>query len=510
MSKLKNLAKETVIYGFSSIVGKFLNWCLVPFYTYVLPNPGEYGVVTNIYAWSALLIAILTYGMETGFFRYASTQKDEDGVNCVYTTTLTSLCMTSTAFLVLLFFVERPLASILGYGAHPEYIGILFGIVAIDAINCIPFSYLRLKQRPVMFMVIKIASILVNILFNVFFLLACPRIYAVHPTWLDWFYAPGQEILFIFVANLISTAFTTVLLLPFILGRRWRFDGQLLRRMLRYSWPLLLLSVAGIMNQSIDKIIFPLIYPDVEVGRAELGIYGACFKIAMVMMMFTYAFRFAYEPFVFSKNKDRDSRQTYADAMKYFVITSLLILLGIVAYLDVLGLLIEAKYRIGLRVVPIVLTTYLFQGVFYNLSMWYKLTDKTIYGAIFSLVGLAVTLALDLIFIPKFSYMACAWASFVSFALVMLASYFIGQKYFPVRYDLRRIGIYVALAGVLLACMLLVRLDNVWLNLLWRNLLLAPFLLYLLKTDLPLRQMLALQRHQSQASTDKENIRQNQ
>ena len=293
MAGLKQLAKETAIYGLSSIVGKFLNWCLVPLYSYVLADASEYGIVTNLYAWTALVIIILTYGMETGFFRFVNEDKESTPSalgarppktggqypqpNRVYSTTLTSLAVTSTVFAVLCLLFQQNVADAMGYGAHPEFIAMLGVAVAMDAFDSIPFSYLRYKNRPLTFAALKLFMIFMNIACNLFFLVGCPLIMDWKPELIDWFYNPSYGVGYIFVSNVISTASVTLALLPFVFVGKWTFDWSLLKRMLRYSLPLLLLGIAGIMNQTVDKIIFPMVYPDAEEGMRQLGIYGASF-----------------------------------------------------------------------------------------------------------------------------------------------------------------------------------------------------------------------------------------
>ena len=271
-----------------------------------------------------------------------------------------------------------------------------------------------------------------------------------------------------------------------MLVEKWKFDGVLLRKMLAYSLPLLALGIVGIMNQTIDKIIFPFLFEDRIEGNAQLGIYGACFKVAMVMMMFTQAFRFAYEPFVFAKNKDKDSTSSYADIMKFYVIVSLLIFLGMIFYLDLLKWIIREDYWEGLVVVPIVLISYLFQGVYFNLSLWYKLTDKTHFGAYLSAIGLIVNTLLIVVFVPKYGYIAAAWASLVSYLLIMLLSYFIGQKHLYVRYDIKSMFIYFVLALLLYGISLWITTENQLINYMVRTVLLSLFVLYAIKKDISL------------------------
>ena len=455
--QMKILAKETAIYGVSSIVGKFLNWMLVPLYTYVLQQQSDYGIVTNLYAWTALLLVILTYGMETGFFRFAN--KEGENAQTVYSTSLIALFTTSLLFAVACVVCQVPIANALGYPAHSEFIALLGIVVAMDAFASIPFAYLRYKKRPLQFAALKLLFVFLNIVLNLFFLVLCPKIqdWGIISAWYNADYGVG----YVFVANILATGIQTLCLLPAV-GEGFRslgvqefrssgvFSWGLLKQMLRYSLPLLVLGVCGIMNQTLDRILFPFFYDGAD-AQAQLGIYGACFKVAMVMMMFTQAFRYAYEPFVFAKHKDRESVEAYADAMKYYIIFSYMILLGMIFYLDLLKFIIAPSYWEGLKIVPIVLWTYIFQGVYFNLSFWYKLTDKTQWGAYFSLIGVVITFGLQAIFVPRIGYVASAASSTVCYLVIMLLSYFIGRKHLEIPYDLRRIGIYTLLVVTLLA-----------------------------------------------------------
>lgn len=455
---MKILAKETAIYGVSSIVGKFLNWLLVPLYTYVLQQQSDYGIVTNLYAWTALLLVILTYGMETGFFRFAN--KEGENSQTVYSTSLIALFTTSLLFALACVIWRIPIANALGYPTHSEFIALLGIVVAMDAFASIPFAYLRYKKRPLQFAILKLLFVFLNIALNLFFLVLCPKIqdWTIISSW----YNPDYGVGYVFVANIIATAIQTLCLLPSMIEGfrnepkainqepRTIFSWQLLRQMLRYSLPLLVLGVCGIMNQTLDRILFPFFYDGAD-AQAQLGIYGACFKVAMVMMMFTQAFRYAYEPFVFAKHKDKKSVEAYADAMKYYIIFSYMILLGMIFYLDLLKFIIAPSYWEGLKVVPVVLWTYIFQGVYFNLSFWYKLTDKTQWGAYFSIIGVVITFALQAIFVPRIGYMASASSSTVCYLVIMLLSYFVGRKHLEIPYDIRRIGIYTLIVVTLLA-----------------------------------------------------------
>ena len=456
--QMKILAKETAIYGMSSIVGKFLNWMLVPLYTYVLQQQSDYGIVTNLYAWTALLLVILTYGMETGFFRFAN--KEGENPQTVYSTSLITLFTTSLLFAVACVLWQTPIATALGYPAHAEFIAMLGIVVAMDAFASIPFAYLRYKKRPLQFAILKLLFVFLNIILNLFFLVLCPKIqdWSIIASW----YNPNYGVGYVFVANIMATGIQTLFLLPTIgegfrrnresgIGNRGQvFSWDLLKQMLKYSLPLLVLGICGIMNQTLDRILFPFFYAG-EDAQTQLGIYGACFKVAMVMMMFTQAFRYAYEPFVFAKHKDRESVAAYADAMKYYIIFSYMILLGMVFYLDLLKFIIAPSYWEGLKIVPIVLWTYIFQGVYFNLSFWYKLTDKTQWGAYFSIIGVLITFGLQVVFVPRIGYMASALSSTVCYLVIMLLSYLVGRKHLIIPYDLRRIGIYTLVVLTLLA-----------------------------------------------------------
>ena len=469
-NSMKSLAKDTAIYGLSSIIGKFLNYLLVPLYTYVLARTDDYGIVTNLYAWTALLLVILTYGMETGFFRFAN--REDYDAKSVYKTAYITLLSTSTLFAVLCVLFQGSISVVLGYPGHSEFIAMMAVTVAIDAFACIPFAYLRYQKRPLVFAALKLLFVVLNIGFNILFLVVLGK----------------NDVFYVFLSNILATTIQTLCLLPFTMPRGGYFEGAVLKEMLRYSLPLLVLGVAGIMNQTLDRILFPYLYTG-EDAQAQLGIYGACFKVAMVMMMFTQAFRYAYEPFVFAKHKDRQSVEAYADAMKYYIIFSYLILLGVIFYLDIFRYIVSSAYWEGLKIVPVVLWTYVFQGIYFNLSFWYKLTDETKWGAYFSLIGLVITLVLQIVGVPLVGYWASCGSSLVCYFVIMLLSYFIGQKKAPIPYDLKRIGGYTALTLGLLAIYYVLRLHtslNMWIMMGIGTLLIALYLIVMTRRDFPL------------------------
>ena len=468
---MKSLAKDTAIYGLSSIIGKFLNYLLVPLYTYVLARTDDYGIVTNLYAWTALLLVILTYGMETGFFRFAN--REDYDAKSVYKTAFLTLLSTSTLFALLVVVFQQPIAAGMGYSGHESFITMMAITVALDAFACIPFAYLRYQKRPIRFAVLKLLFVVLNIGFNLLFLVVLGL----------------NDVFYVFLSNILATIIQTLCLLPFTLPKGGHYDAQILKQMLRYSLPLLVLGVAGIMNQTLDRILFPYLYTGAD-AQAQLGIYGACFKVAMVMMMFTQAFRYAYEPFVFAKHKDRQSVEAYADAMKYYIIFSYLILLGVIFYLDIFRYIVSSAYWEGLQIVPVVLWTYVFQGVYFNLSFWYKLTDETKWGAYFSLIGLAITLVLQVVGVPLIGYWASCGSSLVCYFVIMLLSYFIGQKKAPIPYDIKRILLYTSLTIGLLAVYYAIRLyyiHNMWILMAIGTVLLTVYLVILCKLDFPIK-----------------------
>ena len=470
MSEMKSLAKDTAIYGLSSIIGKFLNYLLVPLYTYALARVDDYGIVTNIYAWTALLLVLLTYGMETGFFRFVN-REDYDAPS-VYKTAFLTLLTTSAFFALMVYVFRQPIANLLGYADHSEFVAMMFVTVAVDAFACIPFAYLRYQKRPMVFAALKLLFVVLNIAFNLLFLVVLKK----------------NDVFYVFLSNILATGIQTLCLLPFTMPKGGRFDASVLKEMLRYSLPLLVLGVAGIMNQTLDRILFPYLYTGAD-AQAQLGIYGACFKVAMVMMMFTQAFRYAYEPFVFAKHKDRQSVEAYADAMKYYIIFSYLILLGVIFYLDIFRYIGASAYWEGLKIVPVVLWTYVFQGIYFNLSFWYKLTDETKWGAYFSLIGLGITLVLQVVGVPLIGYWASCGSSLVCYFIIMLLSYFIGQRKAPIPYDLSSIGQYTVLTLGLLAVYYALRLyyiHNMWLLMAIGTVLIAIYLYVLTRKDFPL------------------------
>lgn len=470
MGKLKTIAKDTAIYGLSSIVGRFLNYLLVPLYTAQLSAAsGGYGIITNMYAYVALILVILTFGMETTYFRF--TNKSHTDSEVVYSTTLISVGSISALFAALVLIFITPISQVMGYGDHPEYVWVMALTVAIDAFLCIPFAHLRQEKKAIKFAALKLLNIVVSILLNVIYF-----------AWMD-----GKDVGYAFYINLVCTVMLALCLITEYTGFRWVFDRQLLRSMLSYSWPILVLGIAGILNQTADKMLFPYIYKDDDMLE-QLGIYGACSKIAMIMAMITQAFRFAYEPIVFSGVKDKGQREMYEQAMKYFIIFTLLAFLMVVGYIDILKYIVRnPDYWVGLKVVPVVMAAEIMMGIYFNLSFWYKLIDKTIWGAWFSGIGCVVLLAVNFLFVPKYGFMACAWGGVAGYGVAMVTSYIVGQKYYPLNYPLKEIAYYTIFAVVAFVVMMLLREHlSMWLSIVCNTGFIVLFVGMIIKKDLPL------------------------
>ena len=500
-SGMKVLAKDTAVYGLSSIVGRFLNYLLVPLYTNVISaESGGYGIVTNLYAYVALILVFLTFGMETTFFRFAN--KEDENPHQVFRTALGIVTTLSVIFLAIVFLFISPIAHIIGYDGDTEklYIQIMACVVALDAIQAIPFSYLRYKGKAIKFATLKLLFIAMNIGLNLFVFVGLGF----------------TDVYYVFFLNLVCTGFITFFFIPELVAEfknhgsiasdaaAMQAEGSaaqgswvsLCKRMLSYSWPILVLGIAGILNQTADKMLFPLVYPDPREAQVQLGIYGACVKIAMIMAMITQAFRYAYEPIVFrlsgkrgdntdsNGSAEEKSKATQARAMKFFLMGTLFAFLCVVGYMPLLQYIIGEDYRAGLRVVPIVMVAEIMMGIYFNLSFWYKLIDKTIWGAWFSLAGCTVLVAVNVLFIPQYSYMACAWGGVAGYGTAMVLSYLVGQRKYPIDYDLKTLGVYVSLTVVLYYVMTDVSalLPTIW-QLLSNTLLIALFILYLIKTE---------------------------
>ncbi len=436
-----------MVYGLGTIVPRLLNYLLLtPFYTRIL-SISEYGTITELYSYTAFLMVFLTYGMETAFFRYAGSSNNS---NKAFTTSLISLCSTAFLFIIFIFSFSHPIADVIRYSNHSEYIIFIGLIVAIDAVSSIPFARLRYQNKAKRFAVLKIINVVVNITCNFLFFIIFPALIKKPEfSFLSAVYSPDIGVGYAFISNLIASAVTFILLVPDIFSIKFNFDAKLLKQMLVYAFPLLIVGGAGMINEVSDKFLLKYLLPKGVNAMQQIGIYGANYKIAVLMTIFIQMFKYAAEPFFFKQAGTQNSKAIYADVMKYFVAFGLLIFLGVTLYIDIFKHFIDAKFYSGLRIVPIVLLANLFLGIFYNLSVWYKINNLTKYGAYIALFGAAITLIINFAFIPQFGYMASAWATFICYFTMMIVSYLLGRKFYCVSYDIKSILIFMSSALVI-------------------------------------------------------------
>lgn len=441
--QLKKLAGQTVIYGFSSVLGRLLNYLLVPLYTRLF-LPEVYGIVTELYAYVTFLLILLTYGMETGLFRFGN---DKQNFNKVYSSILFSLSVTSSLFIIIVLVFLEPIASAMQYSEHPEYILWMALIVALDAFTSIPFARLRLENKAWKFAIIKLINICTNIGFNLFFLIYCPKLLNSNPdSFILNIYSPNIGVGYVFISNLLANIITLIILLPEIFNVKIKVDFKLLKTILKYSLPLLVAGFAGMINETLDRVMLKHLVPEELNPMAQLGIYGANYKLAVLMTLFIQMFRYAAEPFFFQNKNESNARQLYAKATKYFIIFGLMIFLGVMFYIDIIKYFISPNYHEGLKVVPILLIANLFLGIFFNFSIWYKLNDMTKYGAWLAIFGAVITIVLNLVLVPIYGYVGAAWATLVCYFLMTLLSFYWGQKYYKVPYEVGNAVFYFVLA----------------------------------------------------------------
>ena len=460
MNPLKKLASQTAVYGLSSVVGRLLNYLLVPLYTrYFLP--AEYGVVTELYAYVAFLVVLLTYGMETAFFRFS---KKEESTK-VYSTTLISLLISSVVFVGLIFLNSSAISEWLGYSNHPEYIQFFALIIGMDAVSSISFAKLREQDKAMRFAFIRVLNIIVNVGFNLYFIVY-------------------QEygIAYIFIANLLASVITLIMLFPEMLSSSWVFDKKLWKKMMIYALPLLIAGLAGMTNETIDRILLKHLLPNTDIAASELGLYGAFYKLSIIMILFIQTFRFAAEPFFFAQEKEGNGRKIYADVMKYFTIIMVIIFLGVTIFYDAIKGFLGSEYHDdrGFLVVSILLLANLFLGIYYNLSIWYKLTEKTKYGAYLSIFGAIITLSLNFTLIPVLGFVGCAWATLICYFSMTVASYYIGKRHFSVPYQVKRIALYLFVTLCIYFCIYFTNL-NMWIN----SLFLLGFVIFVYRLEKP-------------------------
>ncbi|MBP3253606.1 MAG: oligosaccharide flippase family protein [Bacteroidales bacterium] len=465
MSDIKKLAGQTAVYGVPTIVGRFLNYFLVPLYTYNIATQ-DYGMVSELYAYVAFLMILLTYGMETAFFRF-SQDNDKDKV---FNTAMLSLLCSTSLFLIVTFVCLKPITAAMEYQGHPSYIVLFLLILAVDALKAIPYALLRRENRPKRFALIKTTDIFSNIIFNLFFIALCPVLYRQKHAWITSWFNPNDLVFYIFLSNLIACVIAMVMLLPEYKKFRFDADLQLLKKMLSYGFPVMIGGLAGMVNETFDRIALKHLVnvPEDLTDQAQIsqwkmsqiGIYGACYKLSVVISLFIQAFKFAAEPFFFSKMKKDNAKQSYSSVMTAFVIFLCFVFLVVMGYIDIFKYFMGSQYRQGISVVPVLLMANIFLGIYYNLSIWYKVTDKTKWGAVISIIGAVITLAGNYLLVPVLSYTGAAVTTLVCYVSIAVICYCLGQKYYPVDYKVKRCLMYVFLSVALFGVMSAIRTLN--------------------------------------------------
>ena len=473
---IKKLAGQTAIYGLCSMIPRFLNYLLVPLHTRVFET-AEYGVNTEWYTYMTFLVILLVYGMETGFFSFSRTADK----NKVYGTAFLSIFTTSTLFITLIVTFSQPIAQWMDYANHREYIVWFAWILGLDAMTAIPFARFRLDNRPLRFAFYKLTNVFINVLCNLFFLWICPKFADV--AWIKAIYHPEVGVGYIFLSNLIASVATIILLLPEIFRHKIRFDFGLWKRIVAYSLPLMAAGLAGSVNEAIDRVLLKHRLHEDALPMEQLGVYGANIKIAVLMTLFIQMFRYAAEPFFFNNAKEKDSRETIAEVMKYFIIFCLFIFLGITCYIDVIKHFIDSDYWEGLGVVPVMLLAYMCLGFYFNLSIWFKLNNQTKYGLMIASIGALISIAGNWLLIPVWGYHASAWMHLVCYAIMIIITWYLGKRHYPIPYPLKRIALYVVIALVLYTIAYLSKTENITLNLIKNTILFAVFAFYVHRNE---------------------------
>lgn len=476
MNHLKNLAGQTVIYGLSTIVSRFLNYLLTPFYTYIF-LPSAFADVTILYAYVAFFNIILTYGMETGLFYFS--KKDDAGK--VFGTAFISLLSTTLLFVCFSLIFLKDISSLIGYKNHPNYVFWFILILAFDTLAAIPFANLRQQNKAFKFALFKLINVIATVVLNLVIVWLIPH----------YFFKSGHVSVFhykitvelIFIANFLGSLITFILLIPDIFKEKLQFHYALWKNMVNYSYPLLFAGLIGAINEVLDRILLQNFLPKHVNFMTQIGIYGACVRVAMLMTIFTQMFRFASEPFFFGRQKSEDQKLVLADSTKYFFIFGLIIFLGVISYLDIIQFFIGPKYREGLKIVSVYMLGSLGMGVYFNLSFWYKLNGKTYYGILITAIGAFLTVLINIIFIPYFGYVASAWARLICYITIVIISYRLGQKFYPIRYPVKKMVAYLIISLVLYGLVYYVRIHNIPLNIIKNTLLFGLFLLLIEKNE---------------------------
>ena len=479
MKDINRLAGQTLIYGLGTIVPRFLHYFVLTFYYTRVFADSEYGVVTELYAYMVLLLVVLTYGMETGFFRFSNSRENKDEV---YSTAIISLLVSSLVFLILSYIFIGPISRILLYKDNPEYIRYFIAIIAVDAFTAIPFAKLRLDNRPMKFSMIKLINVLVTILLVLFYFEIGPWLVIRGKVLPLWLFDPDRGVGYVFIANLFASIVCLILLIPEIVVVRPVFRTAIWKRMIIYSFPLLIAGMAGSINDALDKMILKRLAPGGD-GLGEVGQYGASYKLAVLMALFIQMFRFAVEPYFFEKAGKEDAKSSYALVMKYFIIYCLIIYLGINLYISGFKYFLGPELREGLSIVPIVSMGYLLFGIFVNLSVWYKVNDLTKFGAILAIGGAIITVAINVIFVPKIGYIASAWAHIACYGTMVLGSYFLGRKYYKIPYETGKILIYIFGAIALVLVTGRINFGNILIELTVNTLLIGMFIIVIQRKE---------------------------
>ncbi len=440
---IKSLAGQTAVYGMGTIVPRLLNYMLVPIYTRVFEDQATYGQITELYAYIAFLMVFLTYGMETAFFRYA--QKNDP--KKVFNTTMSAILLTTAVFLLFVFLFYNSITDWMQYSGNSEYILIVALIVAFDAVSAIPFAMLRKLNKARKFAIIRLVNVFLTVGLNLLTIIAFPVFFTQMA--MQWFGNETGLVIWVFISNFLASVLSLLMLGSLFRSFKWSFDSVLLKAMLRYAWPILVIGLAGMVNEMLDKILLKYLLKPEEQPMVQLGIYGANYKLGVLMTLFIQMFRFAAEPFFFAEAEKKDAPHLFARVMNYFVIVGLLIFLVVMLYMDIFKILIGERYREGLYIVPIVLMANLVNGVYYNLAIWYKLTDRTLSGAYIALGGAVITIVLNVLLIPSFGYHGAAWTRLLTYVLMMLVSFYWGQKVYKIPYNVGRLLVYAALALLL-------------------------------------------------------------
>jgi O-antigen/teichoic acid export membrane protein len=474
VKEVRKLAGQTLIYGLGTIVPRFLNYAILTFFYTRIFAKAQYGVVTELYAWMVILLVVLTYGMETGFFRFSQNKEEYDRV---YSTTLMSLLLTSLAFVLLVNIFIGPVSAALNYKDNHDYIRMFAAIVAIDAFSAIPFARLRKENRPLVFSFLKIANVIITFCAVIFLLKIAPSIYKNSHGWFRNIYNPDYGVGYVFVANLFGSAVTLLMLLPFIIKTKFVFDKTIWYKMVNYSFPLLVAGLSGTINDVLDKVILRRMIGE-ENGLSTVGEYGAGYKIAVLIALFIQMFRFAAEPFFFERAKHENAKETYAFVMKYFVIIMLLVYLGMNLYMSGIQYMLGANFREAIVVVPIVSMGYLLYGIYVNHSIWYKLNDLTRFGIYITLIGAAITVIINVLLIPVYGYMASAWAHVASYGAMIIMSFIFAEKRYKVNYDMKQLFPYFAVAISMVVFSKLYRYPNILIELAINTLFILLFIFY--------------------------------